>query len=397
MDKQKLTELADKYLGRVATEEEEQELHQWFDGWEDDEEPVVTMQKESAEDIRDRILTRLKQHLHAEQPKNNLISIFRNYPRRYAAAVVLLILGAGSYFLFFNKSTKEIAAIEKKEQRLKNDVAPGGNKAILTLADGSIINLDSVQGGTIAHQNGTAINKQEAQLVYDATKASSADHSTLSYNILTTPRGGQYQVVLPDGSKVWLNAASSIRYPTTFIDNQRNVEITGEVYFEVAHNAAKPFKVLVNGMEVQVLGTHFNVNAYNDEATINTTVLEGLVKVTKNSNSVLLKPGYQAQFSSPTGGDQEGSDQLTVIENIDKDAVVAWKNGLFYLNDADIPSVLRQVARWYDIDIEYKNGLPQGHLSGKVPRNMNLSQILKVLQYSEVNFKLDGRKLIIMP
>jgi len=206
--------------------------------------------------------------------------------------------------------------------------------------------------------------------------------------MLSTPRAAQYQLVLPDGSKVWLNAASSIHYPTAFAGKERKVEITGEAYFEVAQDARLPFIVKTNGMEVKVLGTHFNVNAYEDEAMVRTTLLEGAVLMTKDAATALLQPGEQAQLTK--AGD------LKLVHNADIAEAVAWKNGLFQLNSADVPAIMRQMARWYDVEIVYEEGVPDGHISGKVPRGMNLSQVLEIFEVSGVHFKIEGRKIIVL-
>jgi ferric-dicitrate binding protein FerR (iron transport regulator) len=212
----------------------------------------------------------------------------------------------------------------------------------------------------------------------------------LQYNTLSTPRGGTYQLVLPDGSKVWLNAASSIRYPTAFTAKQRQVEMTGEVYFEIAPRKNQPFKVKVNEMEVDVLGTHFDINAYTDESAIKTTLLTGKVKVKGGEQVRMLTAGQQVRLN------RQG--QLNLIRHVDVASVVAWKRGLFYFDNADLPTIMRQLSRWYDIAVVYKAGSDSGRrFNGQVFRSLNLSQVLKVLELGGIHFRLEAKKLIVLP
>ena len=317
--------------------------------------------------------------------KSRLVQI-----KRYMVAACLVVIAGTTVYILTRVSNQGDAAKTSTNTNVafKNDVTPGTDKAILTLANGSTIQLNNSGNQKIADENGTAVNQQGAQLVYDASQSSSINPSTLSYNTLSTPRGGQFHLVLADGSRVWLNAVSSIRYPTAFTGKERNVEITGEAYFEVAHDA-KPFKVLVNGMEVQVLGTHFNVNAYADEATINTTLLEGKIKVSKNTGSILLKPGQQAQLTN--------HDQLKLVENADMDAAVAWKNGMFSFNSADIKTVMQQISRWYDVEVVYAGEVKETFFV-KMNRNTNVSNVFKILETTGgVHFDIDGKKITVKP
>jgi transmembrane sensor len=310
---------------------------------------------------------------------------WRFFYRIAAASLLIFISGAAIYFALRN--TKHNTIAKAPPQQLKNIVTPGSNKAILTLSDGSTIILDDTKNGRVAQQGGTQIAKlANGQIVYNASDNKPAE---VVYNSLTTPRGGQFKLTLPDGSEVWLNAASSIKYPTAFIGNERKVEISGEAYFEIAHNAAKPFKVSVNGMEVKVLGTHFNINAYNDEASVKTTLLEGSVTLTKGSAVTTLKPGQQAQLGN--------SGNIKVIDNVDIDQVVAWKNGYFSFNRSDLQTVMRQIARWYDVEIIYKGKIPERQFGGKIYRNSNLLEVLKILEESKVHFSIEEKKIIVRP
>lgn len=307
-----------------------------------------------------------------------------------AAACTLLVLGAGMYYWTSHKTKQPSSALVMHPI----DIAPGRTGAILTLADGSEVVLDSLGNQVIATQNGTKVVMLQGGLTYDPTGA--ADGRVV-YNTMTTPKGRQFQVTLPDGTRVWLNAASSITYPTAFRGKERPVTVTGEVYFEVAKNAGMPFLVNVAGKEaIAVLGTSFNVNAYTDEATINTTLLEGSVKViqtpevkgtTPGSNAtVVLKPGQQAQMASA---------RIKVIENANLDQVVAWKSGVFNFEDTRLEEVMRQLERWYDIDVIYEHGIPDIEFGGKITKGVSLNGLLVLLKRADVHFRQEGRKLII--
>ncbi len=317
-----------------------------------------------------------------------IVSLFR---AAAAVVAVMLMLGAGAYFLFFNKSPKRIAETGKQQQRYNNDVPPGGNRAVLTLSNGTTIILDSTRNGMLAQQGSTKILKlKSGELTYTQPATGNPSSAAVQYNTLSTPRGGQYQVVLPDGSRVWLNAASSIRYPTLFTGKDREVEITGEAYFEVAENAAMPFIVKKGNVEVQVLGTHFNVNAYDDEGAMKVTLLEGSVKIAQSAthNTQLITPGQQAQ-AEPDG-------RIRLIRNADVEEAVAWKNGEFSFRHNDIYEIMRQLSRWYDVDVSYKDSLDL-HLSGQISKNVNASAVFRMLEFAgNVQFQIVGRKIIVM-
>lgn len=269
----------------------------------------------------------------------------------------------------------------------KNEVPPGGNHAILTLANGLHVVLDSAGKGSLGMQGASRIVKiNSGSLFY---KAVSGDHSSSYYNTITTPAGGQYQVTLADGTKVWLNALSTIKFPTSFDGPGRTVELTGEAYFEVSKDKSKPFHVKVNGMDVQVLGTRFNVNAYADESTLKTTLLEGAVKLTKGNAALVLNPGQQGQ-TAPAGG-------LSIVRDVDTDEAVAWKNGYFSFDDADIRTVMRQLARWYGIKVRYEGNPTNAQFWGKMGRDLNLTQVLSGLDKSKVHFQLEGTTLTVLP
>lgn len=321
---------------------------------------------------------------------NNVISINTKvkWLKRLAVAASILILFSISYFNL-QPTQKLPSTTIAKVTSLKNDVLPGGQKALLTLSDGTQIILDSASNGLLSQQGGTKVIKlANGQLKYTANTLGSTQ--TL-YNTMSTPAGGQYQLTLPDGSKVWLNASSSIHYPTAFLEKERRVTISGEAYFEIAKNAKQPFIVKIyNGAEVKVLGTHFNIKSYVDEDEIQTTLLEGSINIYNGLKNNLLVPGNQAKI------DKSGI--IKIQGDADLDEAVAWKNGNFQFNSADVKSVLKQAARWYNIEVVYL-GKPstENRFTGKIPMSVNLSRLLKWLEYSDVHFKLDGKKLIVTP
>jgi hypothetical protein len=303
-----------------------------------------------------------------------------------AAAAAILLVSAGYFFL---SRPGQKAAVAPPVIVKANDVPPGGDGAILTLANGEKIILDSAINGKLATDGNAAITKTgSGQLAYNALHATS---NTLVYNTLATPRGKKTHIILADGTQVWLNAASSIRFPTTFIGKERTVEITGEAYFEVAKSASLPFTVKKSGSDfgVQVLGTSFNVSAYDDESAIRTTLIEGSVRVYQSAANTLLTPGQQAVVM----GD---ANKIDLAANVNIDEVMAWKNGVFHFDRSDIGTVMRQIARWYDVDVAYKGTITR-HFGGTISRDVNVSQVFKMLEMTgAVKFSIGGRKVTVV-
>lgn len=322
--------------------------------------------------------------------KDNKIVDIAAYPKsgrrwlRVAAAILFIIAGGATWYLINrNYSSAEKQTISKNDSN--KNLMPGGNRAILTLADGSKIILDSANNGAITKQgNVTVIKLDNGSLAYDKNEG----NEKVMYNTISTPRGGQYKLELADGTKVWLNAESSLEYPTSFVGNERKVTLSGEGYFEVAHDASKPFHVAVGDMTVNVLGTHFNINAYKDDGGIKTTLLEGSVDVKTPKDDLKIKPGQQA--------DADGN-FLSIHNDVNIDAVMAWKNGNFLFDRAGIRTVMKQIQRWYDVDVEYKGNVTE-HFGGTISRSVNASEIFKMLEMTGgVHFLVEGRKVIVMP
>jgi transmembrane sensor len=378
MDKQDARKLVDRYNNGIANGDEQLLLERWY---------LLEEEKQTlADDDTDLVV--LKNEIWTGALKKagiiNRQRIQKRYlwPRIAAAASILVILSVGGYFLWHKQPSQQIALNNK------NDIAPGGNKAILTLSNGKQINLNDAQNGIIANEAHESIKKaKDGTLSYDGLTAP-ADNQQVIYNTVTTPRGGQWPLILPDGTKVMLDAASSIRYPVSFNGNDRRVEITGQAYFEVAHNA-KPFRVSVRGETIEDLGTHFNINAYEDEPDIKTTLLEGSVKVSKGNEKVILKPGQQSITQSTTNKIR--------VRDANTEEAIAWYKGLFQFDNANIQTVMRQLSKWYNIDVVYEGKIPAKVCNGKVYRNLNLSQVLEVLAYSKVHFRVEGRKMIVYP
>ena len=310
-----------------------------------------------------------------------------------AAAAVILLVGAGIFFLQRAHHRPASAPIANV---FKNDVAPGGNKAVLTLGDGRLIVLDSAEKGNLASQGKTNIVKTDAgKLAYSATAGAP---TTVLYNTLSTPAGGQYQVTLADGTRVWLNALSKLQFPNAFTGKDRTVDLTGEAYFEIAKDKSRPFMVRVNGVQVQVLGTSFNVNAYTDESGISTTLLEGAVRLVKGEVAVLLKPGQQGV----TGATDAGAGKNIAVSGFsihkaDIDQVMAWKNGFFSWDAADVHTVMRQISRWYGVEVRYEGTPTTALFGGEIGRDLTLTQVLTGLSKSKVHFQLDGKILTVLP
>ncbi len=315
--------------------------------------------------------------------KNAMVRPLFSWKKIAVAASIILMVGTG-YYLFLNS---KISADNPSISGIQSiDAAPGTYKAKLTLVDGSTIILDSSVKGQLASQGNTSIIHEDGQLLYDP----GTQNGDLMYNTVSTSNGETFSLKLADGTLVYLNSASSVTFPVSFPGAERRVEITGEAYFNVAKNAVQPFIVSVKGMQVQALGTEFNINAYADEVITKTTLLEGLVKVTSvsNSQSEIIKPGQQTNLNG---------NRLTVINNVNIGEVTAWKEGYFHFENTDLRMLLRQFSRWYDVEIVYEGEIPEDKFFVIVSRKSSLSSVLKMLQANEINFRIEGKKLFVRP
>lgn len=383
MLRERMQYLLDRYFQGICTEEEKQELARGINDLKDDEllkqlvgnswerfQPTETMPAAVSERIQAAVF-----------PVEEKVQPVWSRKWMAAAASLLVIVSAG---LFFIKKPGQLQQKPRMAEhtRYKNEVPAGGNKALLILGDGTVIELDSAANGLLTQQGNARIVKlPSGQLTYEMNESGSGE---VMFNTMRTPRGGEYRLQLPDGSKVWLNAASSITYPNIFTGDTRSVEITGEAYFEVAKDAARPFKVLAGNMKVEVLGTHFNINAYPGEPVIKTTLLEGAVRI----QDAVLKPGQQASLAA--------NGQFRLEDDVETDEVMAWKNGFFQFNDADMPTVMRQLENWYDITVAYEGRVPQRSFGGAIQRSLPLSKVLDILEENNVRFKIEGRNITVM-
>lgn len=395
MSDQRVQYLTGRFFDGTCTSVEKQELAKWvrqnpdhelsrvLEGSWDHFQSDVKISDEASDRILKTIFTQKTEASPYGDYEEDTRSAYL-WPKIAAAAVLILALGL--YWWSGIRQKNQMAY--KVEPAQQTDIAPGGNKAMLTLGDGSVISLDSAANGALASQGSTSITKsKKGELVYNAGQGLDA---AVVFNTVTTPKGGQYHIVLPDGTKVWLNAASSLRFPTSFKGKERRVEISGEVYFEVAHNKKMPFIVKTAETEVAVLGTHFNVMAYPDEKVLKTTLLEGSVRVKRADKSVMLAPGQQARLKS-------GTDNIRIVDEVDMEKEMAWKNGYFQFKDDNLENIMRQISRWYDVDVRYEGNPGKETFTGRLPRNGNVSKVFKILSLSGVKFRIEGKSIIVTP
>lgn len=382
-----------KHLANSLNEAEQAELTGWINEEEhhrdlftemtDPQQLTTHLQQFYAYDS-ERISQKISQHI--PQFNEAPIGIRTVYLRKWGwAAAVALLLTGGAYYWTSHLHNKPVEIVSAPA-----NIEPGKQGAILTLADGREVVLDSLRNGIVASQSGASIVLSEGQLVYDPTTAGSMD---VQYNKMTTPAGRQFQVTLPDGTSAWLNAASSIRFPTVFSGNERRVEVTGEVYFDVVRNANQPFIVAVKDkIDIEVLGTTFNVNAYENEHAIRATLINGSIRVgvpsTDHKKAVVLQQGQQAKVVDKL---------ITVADNQDPEKILAWKNGLFNFDGANLEEVMRELERWYDIEVVYENGIPNSDkFIGEMTRQIALTDLLDILKRFQVDFRVEGRKLVVL-
>lgn len=384
-DKERFTYLINGYAANTLTDVE---LSEFFDMLDADSGEAIQQALmellESTEPIR--LDAAREERIFKNILQKKTVSVFRFQPVSWQVvgiAASLLLLAAAAIFLLTPAGQDAPVQTYKSTDVPKNDVAPGSSRAILTLGNGTTVALGSTDTLQSVDQGSSHVSGKHGLLRYSQKQAATTE---VVFNTLTTPRGGSYHIVLSDGTKAWLNAASSIRFPTAFIGDERIVEITGEVYLEVAKSSRQKFKVKVGDMQVIVTGTHFNINSYADYGNVETTLLEGEVSVVKNGTIAKLAPGQQAKVSP---------DGEMKIEAADIQKAVAWKNGYFYFNRSDINTVMQQIERWYDVDVKYEGDVTT-RFSGSIPRNMNASKVFRALELTGgVHFKIDGNRVIV--
>lgn len=373
MQDEYIKELLEKYKSGTITDAEKAVLDKWYLHVAADRSNELS----EAERLKtfDDVLVHLNEVSYPGRTR-------RLWPRIAAAASIVVAVSVSAYFFLSKPKADQHVAV-----KARTEILPGGNKAYLTLGNGQRISLTDAKNGTIASQAGKAVQKTaDGTLVYDNSH-SNHNAADITFNKIETPRGGQYQVVLPDGSKVWLNAASSLRYPAAFTGNNREVELTGEAYFEVAKDKAHPFRVKTEKETVEVLGTHFDINHYPDEPAVKTTLLEGSVRITTGTSERIIKPGDQAIITA---------DKIKV-QPADEEEVLAWKNGLFVFNDEPLESIMRKVSRWYDVDVQYADNVDRTQaFGGGISRYSSVTKVLEKLETTRlVHFKIQGRTIYV--
>ncbi|MBO9631481.1 MAG: FecR domain-containing protein [Chitinophagaceae bacterium] len=398
-DQNRIIQLLELYAGNKATATETAELFAYI------------RETETGQPLQERIEALLAE----EQPGNQLpvavnwnkmfaqitgqpmeqeaaivpMSWYKKHQRKLAVAAVLLLSGGALWLSMRDHSNDPVK--EKEIVAITNDLPPGRSGAILQLADGSSIVLDSAGNGLVATQGGAEIRKlPNGELVYKAGKSGNAESML---NTMSTPKGRQFQLSLPDGTKVWLNAGSSITYPVAFTGKTRTVSVKGEVYFDVATKAAQPFRVQTTaGLNIEVLGTAFNINAYEDMGSVNTTLIEGAVKLSATGSSqpaTILKPGQELSMNKE-------DKKMQLNEQADIGKTIAWKNGYFNFEGSNVEEVMKELERWYDVEVVYEGAIPKKEFVGEMNRQLSLATVLKALSGTGINFKLEGKKLTVM-
>lgn len=379
MTREQLGILIKKYLSGSATAEEKETLEQWYNDYDENLEVFICNATEQTEqELHDKILSRLRTTLQGT-PRAKVLPLWKKLA---AAASIAALLSIGTWYFIQKDSTGS-----QQQVAQQTEISPGFEQAILTTSDGNKITLGKNKQQHINEKNGVSINNNGNTLLYE----SAASGNTILFNTLEVPRKGMYSIVLSDGTKVWLNSLSSLKYPTSFPGKERKVFIKGEAYFEIAKNPKQPFIVDVEGgQQIEVLGTHFNVNAYTNEQQINTTLLEGAVRVKAGNVSKKLAPMEIATFNPLNASIRVKMDEAA------GDAI-SWKNGFFVCNGKDLQAILRQVTRWYDIEVVYEGNIQPETFAGTISRNMNLTELLKLLEITGVQFSLQGKKLTVFP
>lgn len=390
--------LIDKYLvGSCSSEDirllgkllEQEQYTGWLDTIMEEQLAKNTSIPSDFPEVVDRVKRHVAENISYERKHSAVRHLFSSW-RKVAAAILVLVVASVAIWMLPRGAKGDN---NQTNVKFSDTIVPGKDGAILTLDNGNQVVLDSLGNGVVATQNGTKILLKNGQVIYNSKPA---ENGIAVYNTITTPKGRQFRLQLEDGTQVWLNAASSIRYPVVFSGTERNVEVTGEVYFEVAKNAQKPFWVKINDeMYVEVLGTHFNISSYQNEGSVKTTLLEGSVQMISGKDKAILKPGQQGRATRQENN--SAGKKIKILNDVNIEKVMAWKNGLFDFQDASLEEVMGQLERWYNIEVVYEKGIPAFEFIGKMGRDLSLEEVLRGLEFSEVHFRIEGRKVIVMP
>lgn len=387
MGKSIAVSLLKKYLSGSCTASEAAEVDHWFDLMDGVPDHISGLTDEERLLMEDKIFERILQNIEAKEPQKLSLRPKKSIYSWKVLAVAASLFLCLSMVLLWMQYSSSFSPKKSFKSNQSASIRPGGNRAILTLDDGSSLVLTDASLGKVADQyNMSVVKTAEGELSYKKRKGENP--SEMVYNTITTPVGGKYSVILPDGSKVWLNSKSSLRFPTSFTGVERSVQMTGEVYFEIVKNPKQPFKVRSGGTEISVLGTHFNVMAYDDEADQKTTLLEGSIHLSSGNFSTLLKPGQQASVNQSVG--------IVVSNNIDLEAVMAWRNDLFIFKDMEIKDIARQLSRWYDVQVVFKGTPSKIPYTGTIAKNVAFSEILSMLQFTGLKYELKDHVLTII-
>jgi hypothetical protein len=388
MDTQRISDLLEKLVTGTITLSEERELDAWYSECIQSDlmegADVRALNKREKKRLRRKIYTALSKQVDGKTP-GKVVPFYpkQTFTRKIAVVAFVLILALGGLLVYNNTGVKKPAVYVSKDIP-KQDIVPGHNGATLHLSNGKTIDLDTAKDGVIADQNGVQIVKKNGKLNYVGKT------DDVIYNDIVTTRGQQWQLELSDGTKVWLNAASSIHYPLSFKGKERIVKITGEAYFEVVHNEAQPFKIQVGNIQIEDIGTELNVNAYTDEPSLKTTLVNGSIKVSTGNESKLLTPGQQAITLKE-------NNSIQVKKEVNVDEVISWKNGQIQFENESLQTIMRQISRWYDVDITYDGDIPHKIFTGAISRKSDLSELLRILKFEGVHFTLEGRTIVVKP
>lgn len=379
LPEQKLSELSDKWLKGTLNPDELAMLEAWYNSA-SKQNVEWTAGDVDENELEGRLFDQISSSISEEKP----VRYFFNKALAYKiAAAVIIALGVSFIYQSYIKTqpAEKLAVVNKPEVKQPDDY----NKAVLILANGQTVELDAAENGVLAQEGGTSIQKTgDGELLYDETGTSRND-SEVGINTITTPKGGQYHISLPDGSKIWLNALSSLKFPTAFKGAKRVVELTGEAYFEIAKDKTKAFLVkMPNETTIEVLGTHFNIAAYPNERSINATLLEGSIDIQKGNFKKMLVPGQMAEVT----------DKIQ-LHQVNAEDAISWKNGLFRFDKDNVSTVMHELERWYGVEVSYNNGIPDNEITGYISRSAKLNEVLHMLELSDVKTKQQGNKIIV--